>query len=104
MKDYLERLVSNTDKLPSMDMSYHGGNGYVSENELMRAIILRVIEDFATGRGEVHDDAVHYLNDDDEEYIFSFRSICRTLGFDPGKTRHAIMHAQKKISTRRRAA
>ena len=40
----------------------------------------------------------------DEEYIFSFRAICKHLGMDPDKTCHAIMNATHRISTRRRAA
>ncbi len=41
---------------------------------------------------------------DDEEYIFSFSAICKHLNLDPAKTRHAIMNATHRISTRRRAA
>jgi hypothetical protein len=99
----MEWNVSNADKLPQIDMSYSPGKGYDAVNELMRAIILRTIEDFNSG-GELHAEAVEYLFDEEEDYIFSFRAICRHLGFDPEKTRHSIMYAEKKISTRRRAA
>lgn len=74
-----------------------------AESELMRAIILRAIEDYKS-TGELHDAAVQYLNDEDEEYVFSFVSICRYLGFDPARTRDGIINADRKISTRRRAA
>ncbi|NLF26128.1 MAG: hypothetical protein GX589_10810, partial [Deltaproteobacteria bacterium] len=43
-------------------------------------------------------------DDEDDDYIFSFAAICRHLGLDPSKTRHAIMTATRRISTRRRAA
>jgi hypothetical protein len=79
------------------------GNGYDPLNELMRAIILRTIEDYNSSE-EFYQEAVDYMNDEEEEYIFSFRGICRHLGFDPEKTRYSIMHADHKISTRRRAA
>ena len=102
MTDILELTVSK-DGLPQIDTSYMGGNGYNAVNELMRAIILRTIEDFNSS-GEFYQEAVEYMMDEDEEYIFSFSSICRHLGFDPLKTRMAIMHADHKISTRRRAA
>ena len=85
-------------------MSYDPGKGYVAENELMRAIILRAIEDYRNGKGEARDEAIEYLNDEDDEYVFSFIAICRHLGFDPGKTREKILHGTKRISTRRRAA
>ncbi|MBX7143251.1 MAG: hypothetical protein K1X79_02260 [Oligoflexia bacterium] len=98
-----EYLNVSSDKLPSMDLSYMGGRGYNSINELMRAIILRTIEDYNSG-GELHIEAVDYLMDEEEEYIFSFRAICRHLGFDPDKTRYQIMNATHRISTRRRAA
>jgi|1048.fasta_scaffold45004_1 hypothetical protein len=93
-------------KMPGVDAAYIIGNGYVAENELMRAIILRVIEDLKKG-GEFKEDAVAFLDSDDDEYVFSFRSICGHLGFDPGKTRAAIIAAideGRRISTRRRAA
>lgn len=93
-----------SDKLPQIDMAYDLGKGYDPVNELMRAIILRTIEDFNSG-GELHIEAVNYMMDDDEEdYIFSFNAICRHLGLDPAKTRHSIMFATRRISTRRRAA
>jgi hypothetical protein len=95
--------VSRSDSLPTMDMAFHGGNGYNPINELMRAIILRTVEDFHSG-GEFLQEAIEYMHDEEEEYVFSFRAICRHLGFDPEKTRYAIMNATHRISTRRRAA
>lgn len=86
-----------------MDASYLGGKGYGAISELMRAMILRTIEDLHVG-GELREEALAYLMDDDEEYILSFNSICRYLGFDPDKTRYAILNAKTRIRTRRRAA
>jgi len=103
MDELREFQVSNSDALPQMDLSYHGGNGYDPINELMRAIILRTIEDYNSG-GELHDEALAYMMDDEEEYIFSFKAICKHLGFDPQKACYKIMHATHRISTRRRAA
>lgn len=101
--DVTEQFVSSGDKLPQIDMSFDVGKGYDPINELMRAIILRTIEDFNSG-GELHIEAVEYLMDEEDDYIFSFQAICRHLGFDPLKTRNSIMFATRKISTRRRAA
>ena len=98
-----EFSVSNSDKLPQIDMSYDPGKGYNAINELMRAIILRTIEDFNSG-GELREEALSYMFDEEDDYIFSFKAICHHLGFDPGKTRFYIMNATKRISTRRRAA
>ncbi len=102
MAEHMEFDVAK-EGLPQIDLALLGGNGYDPINELMRAIILRTIEDFNSG-GEFHQEAVDYLFDEDEDYIFSFYAICRHLGFDPAKTRHFIMHADHRISTRRRAA
>jgi hypothetical protein len=103
MNDVSEYSVSKSDALPQIDLSYSGGNGYDPVNELMRAIILRTIEDYNSG-GELHDEALSYMFDEEDEYIFSFNAICHHLGFDPEKTRYAIMNATHRISTRRRAA
>ena len=104
MSDGTENLyVSTSEKLPQMDLASFGGRGYDAINELMRAIILRTIEDFNSG-GELRQEAVEYLEDEEEEYVFSFKAICRHLGFDPAKTKHHIVYATHKISTRRRAA
>jgi hypothetical protein len=92
-----------SDKLPQMDMSFDGGRGYDPLNELMRAIILRVIDDYNTP-GELREEAIAYLHDEEEEYLFSFRAITRHLGMDPDKTREYILNPTHKISTRRRAA
>ncbi len=95
--------MSRSEALPQFDMAYHLGNGYDAVNELMRAIILRAIEDYKSG-GELRDEAVVYMTDSDEEYIFSFKAICKHLGFDPTKTYLKIINATHPISTRRRAA
>jgi len=94
---------SDGSKLPQMDLSPMGGRAINPLSELMRAIILRVVDDY-NSPGELKEDAIKYMEDMDEEYIFSFRSICKHIGLDPVCTRHAIMFPKKKISTRRRAA
>ena len=92
-----------SESLPQMDPAYLLGNGYDALNELMRAMILRAVEDFNSG-GELQEEAIAYMEDADEEYILSFRAICKHLNMDPDKTRYAITHATHRISTRRRAA
>lgn len=89
--------------LPQIDMAYDVGKGFDSLSELMRAMILRTIEDYQSG-GELREEAIKYMLADDDEYILSFRSICLQLELDPNKTSHQIMNAGRRISTRRRAA
>jgi hypothetical protein len=75
--------------------------GCESVSELMRAMILRTIEDFnSCERLKVK--AVEYMFREDDDYVLSFQSICKHFGMDPVKTRRAIMGATKRISTRRR--
>ena len=103
MDNTTEIIVSSNDKLPIMDMSLVGGRGYNALSELMRAMILRTVEDFNSS-GEFREEAIAYMYDEEEEYIFSFRAICKHFDIDPEKTRYAIMNAKHRISTRRRAA
>ena len=95
--------MSNTGNLPEMDMSYSCGKSFNPVSELMRAMILRTVEDY-NSLGELREEALAYMTDPDEEYVLSFRSICKQMGLDPDKTRYAIMNADHRISTRRRAA
>ncbi len=104
MTKALEIIIVGKEKLPQMDLSINGGKGYNPLHELMRAIILRAVDDFHTKSGEVREEAIEYMESEEEEYIFSFIAICKHLGFDPAKTKYAIMNAQHRISTRRRAA
>ena len=100
-----ELFVGRITKFPAVDTAYLHNQGYVPENELMRAIILRAIEDLKKG-GELERDALDFLYDDEDEYVFSFYSICDHLGFDPVATRECILGALesgRRISTRRRA-
>ena len=101
--DFTESNVGNSDRLPEMDQAYLDGRGYSAVSELMRAMILRTIEDLQSGP-ELRQEALDYLMTDDEEYVLSFGSICRYFGFDPDKTRYAILNAKSRIRTRRRAA
>ncbi len=101
--DFTESSVGSSDQLPEMDIAYLGGTGYTAVSELMRAMILRTIEDLQSGP-ELREEALNYLMSDEDEYILSFTSICRYFGFDPEKTRYAILNAKSRIRTRRRAA
>ena len=94
---------SDNGNLPQMDGSWTGGKGYDPIKELMRAVILRTIDDF-NSVGEQRLEAIDYMESDEEEYLFSFRAICRHLNIDPDKTKQYIMFPKKKISTRRRTA
>ncbi|MEY4700199.1 MAG: hypothetical protein RL326_386, partial [Pseudomonadota bacterium] len=47
--NYTESAVGNSDRLPEMDLAYLGGKGYTAVSELMRAMILRTIEDLQSG-------------------------------------------------------
>lgn len=93
----------SSDNLPQIDMAYDVGKGYDAISELMRAMVLRTIEDFQSG-GELRAEAIAYMEDEEDDYIFSFRCICIQLGLNPEKTRDRIMNANRRISTRRRAA
>jgi len=101
--DYSGSDDSDNSNLPQMDGSWTGGKGYDPIKELMRAIILRTIDDF-NSVGEQRLEAIAYMDSDEEEYLFSFRAICRHLNIDPEKTKMYIMFPKKKISTRRRTA
>lgn len=111
MFEYLECDTVSKATLPQMDEVLGSGKGYNPVHELMRAMILRAIEDYNSG-GELREDALKYFfaddnsdgENDDDDYILSFSFICRHLGIDPFKTRCAIMNATHRISTRRRAA
>jgi hypothetical protein len=94
---------SSDGKIPFFQIDAECGTGSVSESvsELMRAMILRTIEDFRGGE-RLKVKALDYMFRDDEDYILSFRSICNHFGMDPAKTRRAIMTKGEGISTRRR--
>ena len=89
--------------LPQMLTGTSSEATYSPLSELMRAIILRVVDDYNSG-GEFRDEALEYLGDEDEEYIFAFRSICYHFGIDPQKTKQNIMFPPHRIATRRRAS
>ena len=71
--------------------------------DLMRSIILRAIDDIRNG-GEVRAEALRYLSAEEDDYIFSFSSICEHFGIDTHLLRNAILSDAATISTRRRAA
>ena len=72
-----------------------------SVSELMRAMILRTIEDL-NGSERLKVKALDYMCREDDDYVLSFQSICKHFGMDPEKTRRAIITAGDTISTRRR--
>ena len=95
---------SSSCKTPILHMDAESaGVGSVGESvsELMRAMILRTIEDFKGG-DRLKVKALDYMNSEDDDYILSFQAICKHFGMDPVKTRRAIVTAGDRISTRRR--
>ena len=94
---------SGSARLPQMMSGVSSSQTYSPLSELMRAIILRVVDDF-NGTEELKLEAIEYLHDEDEDYIFSFRSICQHFGLDPEKTRERIAFPRHRIATRRRAS
>ena len=54
----------------------------VPEKNLLRAILFSAMSDMKK-KGDSGRKATQYLLDPDEEYIFSFRSICNLLDLDP---------------------
>ena len=94
---------SSSRKTPIFEIDAQGATGSVGEavSELMRAMILRTIEDFRGGE-RLKVKALDYMFREDDDYILSFRSICIHFGLDPARTRRAIMAEGRKISTRRR--
>lgn len=54
------------------------------EKSLLRAIVLSALNDLKKP-GEVGRRASEYLLSKDDDYIFSFQSICNYLNVDPGK-------------------
>lgn len=76
--------------------------------ELMRAIILRSIEDLKQG-GEYAEDARNFFEEvgleDPHSHPFSFSSICAYLGLNPKLTReriYSLLENNERLSTRRR--
>jgi hypothetical protein len=99
MFDFFESSSGNTAIVQIDAEVAHCGCDSVSE--LMRAMILRTIEDFnSCERLKVK--AIEYMYREDDDYVLSFQSICKHFGMDPVKTRRAIMNATSRISTRRR--
>ena len=75
--------------------------------ELMRAMVLRVVDDVRAG-GELRDDALSYMDatveEGAEDYVLSFVNVAAYLDICPERLRSAILDPMRSISTRRRAA
>lgn len=73
---------------------------------LMRAILIKAIEDFQKG-GQLRRDAMRYMFEslsEKEDHVFSFASICETLQLDPQSVRTRIVSLTKPVRFRRRVA
>lgn len=54
------------------------------EKSLLKAILISALNDIKKN-GDVKRQAEEFFLNQDEEYVFSFRSICSYLSVDPGK-------------------
>ena len=89
--------------VPQMELESALVASYHPIIELMRAIIVRTVKDYHSG-GRLKAEALEFMRSTDEEYIFSFRSVCRQLGFNHEYVRMGIINSKETIKTRRRAA
>jgi len=63
----------------------------VPERELLRAILRSALLDVRKAKSEEElRKATHYVLDGDEDYIFSFRSICQFLNLVPERIIEAL--------------
>ncbi len=91
-------------QLPQSEV-WLGGSSANPMAELMRAMVLRVVDDVRAG-GELREDALLYMDSEegDDDYVLSFRNVASYLGVCPARLREAILDTNRAISTRRRAA
>ncbi len=86
-----------------------GENGDDPSNPLstlMRAVLIKAIEDFQKG-GQLRRDVLRYLHENHSEFddhVFSFNSICEALQLDPQSVRSSIFGLTKPVRFRRRVA
>lgn len=79
------------------------------EKNLLRAILTGAMNDLKKG-GEERRHAIEYLLSEDEEYIFSFNSVCSYLNIDPdrvllatGLIDRSALRTQRAVSHRKAA-
>lgn len=91
--------------MPYVELGHEASSSVNPLGELMRAMVLRVVDDVRAG-GEVREDALAYMDDasEDDDYVLSFRNVAAYLGVCPRRLRAAILDPDRSISTRRRAA
>ena len=64
-----------------------------AEKNLMRAILKSAMDDFRK-KGEPYRDARRYLLADEEQYLYSFKSVCYHLNLCPKTIRRVLGIAQ----------
>lgn len=93
--------------IPHVDLGHEPNSTVNPLGELMRAMVLRVVDDVRAG-GEFREDALAYMDeasdDEGDDYVLSFRNVAAYLGVCPQRLRAAILDPNRSISTRRRAA
>ncbi len=71
-------------------------------SELMLAIVFTAVQDLQ-GKPDDRKRAIRYIQSTDDEYLFSFQSICSYLGYDPETTRWKILNRKSGKIRRRKA-
>ena len=71
---------------------------------LQAAVLALALEDLTGSDAELAADARRWLAAEADERPFDFRSVCTSLGLDPGAVRRAVAARQPKPLSPRRAA
>lgn len=97
-----ENALANSIEYSSfeMDSTSHDTKRNPQLAELMVAILFTAVQDLE-GKLEDRKRALKYLHSVDEEYLFSFHSICSYLGYDPESTRWKMINGRRGKIRRR---
>ena len=90
---FAERSWDVTEKEQDLYLYSLGGDRKpLSFGERMQYLVLQnAISDLYAKNPEIRRDAEDWIASDEATYVFSFRSVCLTFGFDPGAVRGALV-------------
>jgi hypothetical protein len=100
--------------LPSMEEVLFLPGGFASgpERELVVAILFDAIQAFLSGENGQGDqgraryrEAFLWIENKEDNYVFSFDNVCEALGIDPDYLRFGLLNVQhtKKLNKKRRS-
>jgi len=96
----IEEVQGSVDATPEQFQDiWHRGTTVAPEVELQVALLEQAVEDLRRPKRRIRHEAILWVENEDENWPFSFLNVCARLGLDPEAVRDRLIGDDETLTT-----